>query len=459
MKPQDECGVVGLWGVSEASKRAYLALCTLQHRGQESAGIAARKGSKINVHLGQGLVQDVFTRSTLAGLPGKAAIGHVRYSTAGRPSLENAQPLFADTAHGQIAIAHNGHLVNAKQLRASQKAQGASFRTTIDTEAVLQKLAQATNVDLSEALQGAFTELKGAYSMVVLSKNSLIAARDPNGFRPLVLGKLGKGWVVASETCAFNILGAEYVREIHPGEILVIDKNGPGYPILSKKQKQSLCIFELIYFSRPDSYIFKNSVYQVRLALGRRLAETLPAVGDVVIAVPDSSTAAALGYAEVLELPLRHGLVRSHYIGRTFIEPDEKIRDFGAKIKYNPVDSVVKGQRVIMVDDSVVRGLTSKKIIRMLRKAGAREIHVRISCPPWKFPCNYGIDTPTKEELIGHNRSISEIGNAIGADSIGYLGLKDMLDVVAGQDFCTACFTGDYPVDFQLREAKEIFEK
>ncbi|MEK8022436.1 MAG: amidophosphoribosyltransferase [Candidatus Hydrogenedentota bacterium] len=456
--PRDECGVVGVWGVPEASTITYLGLYALQHRGQESAGIVTRENGRLHGHRALGLVPDVFNKSVLQSLPGDTAVGHVRYSTTGAPMLENAQPLQIDYRRGGLALAHNGNLVNAAGLRTELERSGAIFHTTVDTEVILHLMARDLG-SFEDTLVSALTIAKGAYSMVILTERELVATRDPYGFRPLILGKLGEGWIIASETCAFDLVGAEYVREIKPGEVLIIDERGMRSRFLPPVDKQALCVFELIYFSRPDSVIFGESVYDARIRLGAKLAETHPADADVVISVPDSSNAAAIGYAERSNLPYANGLIRSHYVGRTFIEPDSAIRDFGVRVKYNAVRNVLDGKRVVIVDDSIVRGSTSKKIVRMIRNAGAREVHMRISCPPWIAPCNYGIDTPSADTLIAHNHTIEEIAAKIGVDTLGYLSIEDMVSVLPGHSFCNACFTGKYPVTFEERSAKEVLHK
>ncbi len=461
-RPRDECGVVGVWGVPEAAKIAYLGLYALQHRGQESAGIVTLDGAKQHGHRALGLVQDIFNETTLEKLPGSAAIGHVRYSTMGETRLDNTQPFQINYRRGSLSIAHNGNLVNASELRERLERAGAIFHTTVDTEVILHLMARDYG-EFDDTLVSALTIARGAYSLTMLSDKQLVAVRDPNGFRPLLLGRLGTGWIVASESCAFDLVDAKFEREIKPGEILFIDDNGLRSRFLPPAERQALCVFELIYFSRPDSRIFDRSVHESRVRLGERLADLHPieATGApaVVISVPDSSNAAAIGYAARAGIPFANGLIRSHYVGRTFIEPDQRIRDFGARIKYNAVRSVLDGKRVIIVDDSIVRGTTSGKIVRMVRAAGATEVHMRISCPPWRFPCNYGIDTPHIDQLIAHNLSIDEIRERIGADSLGFLTVDDLNEVLPGHSFCNACFTGEYPVRFDERASKMELSK
>jgi amidophosphoribosyltransferase len=453
--PRDECGVVGVFGAPEAAKIAYLSLYALQHRGQESAGIVAADGRNMRGVRGLGLVNEVFgDERVFESLPGSAAVGHVRYSTTGEALVKNCQPLQIDYRRGGLAVAHNGNLVNAAELRMGLERSGAIFHTTVDTEVILHLLAR--NVGrFDDALVSALSIAQGAFSIVMLANDQLVVARDPNGFRPLSLGRLGDGWIVASETCAFDLVGAAFERDVKPGEILFIDEQGVRSRFLAPAQRQALCVFELIYFARPDSVLFGRSVHDARVGLGARLAEIHPAEADVVISVPDSSNASALGYARRAGLPYDFGLIRSHYIGRTFIEPDQRIRDFGARIKYNTVRSVLEGKRVVMVDDSIVRGTTSRKLVRLLRKAGAREVHMRVVCPPWTYPCNYGIDTPHADQLIAHQHSVAEIAEAIEADSLGYLSIEDLGAVLPGTSFCTACMNGEYPVAFETREIKD----
>jgi amidophosphoribosyltransferase len=454
-KPKDECGVVGIWGVPEAAKIAYLGLYALQHRGQESAGIVTSHEGRLYGHKAQGLVADVFGGDVFDNLPGENAIGHVRYSTTGDSMLENAQPLQINYRHGGLAIAHNGNLVNAAQLRSSLEGSGAIFHTTVDTEVILHLMAR-DHGSFDDTLISALTVAKGAFSLVILSESEMVAVRDPYGFRPLLLGRLGPGWIVASETCAFDLVDATFEREIKPGEVVIIDENGLRTRMLPPASRQALCVFELIYFSRPDSIIFGQSVHEARIDLGARLAEVAPVEADVVISVPDSSNASAAGYAQRAGIPFAHGLIRSHYIGRTFIEPDARIRDFGARVKYNPVRAVLEGKRVVLVDDSIIRGTTSRKIVRLIRKAGAKEVHMRIVCPPWTHTCNYGIDTPNADQLIAHNHSIEEIRQRIESDTLAFLSIDDLYSVLPGRSFCTACMSGHYPVTFEERAAKNV---
>ena len=447
-KFHDECGVFGVLGHAEAANITYLGIHALQHRGQESAGIAALDAGQIQVHKTMGLVADNFDAATLARLPGSAAIGHTRYSTAGQSRIENAQPFVFKGSVGPIAVAHNGNLVNAEELRASLEEQGAIFTGSSDTELVLHLIAREREGTAVERIQRALAQVRGAYSLLFLTQDSIIAVRDPLGFRPLVLGKLRGAPVFASETCAFDLIEAKLEREVEPGEMVVADASGVRTVQKLPPQRSGKCIFELIYFARPDSQVFGRSVYRTRKELGRRLAIEQPAEADVVVPVPDSGVAAALGYSEESGIPYDMGLIRSHYVGRTFIEPSQSIRHFGVKLKLNPVQPVVKGKRVVVVDDSIVRGTTSRKIVKMLRDAGAKEVHVRISAPPTKWPCYYGIDTPVRKELIGATHTVEEIAKYVTADSLGYLSEKGMHEAVRAEPrtFCDACFTGEYLV-------------
>jgi amidophosphoribosyltransferase len=446
---KDECGVFGVFGDPEASNLAYLGLHGLQHRGQEGAGIAASDGKLIRCHRGNGLVSDVFGGSEIGSLKGRVAIGHVRYSTTGEVSLRNVQPFIARYRDGQVAIAHNGNLVNAGLLRDELEQTGSIFNTSSDTEVVLHMLASSRQGTFVNRLVDALMQLEGAYSMVLLTEQTLVAVRDPHGFRPLVLGRRGGAWVVASETCALELIGATFEREVEPGEMIIIDVDGVQSLMPFPRRDRKACIFEHIYFARPDSVVFGRSVYSTRIALGKRTAEEHPVSADVVIPVPDSGVAAALGYSEHSGVPYQMGLIRSHYVGRTFIEPSQEIRDFGVKLKLSAVREIIRGKRVIVVDDSLVRGTTTKKVVRMLRECGALEVHLRIAAPPTKSSCYYGVDTPTQDELIAHQLEVDGIRKFLGADSLGYLSI-DGLRAVEGEDegrFCEACFSGEYPVD------------
>jgi amidophosphoribosyltransferase len=458
----DECGVFGVFGHEEASKLTYLGLYALQHRGQESAGIVSSDGTELHLHRAMGEVEEIFTPSVLAELPGDLAIGHTRYSTAGDKALLNAQPIMIDCNKGKVALGHNGNLTNAAEWRRKLEHKGSIFQTNSDTEVIVHLLARSQARNLSGALGDALNQVEGAYSLLVLTTDELIAVRDPRGFRPLNLGKLGDAWLVASETCAFDLLNAQYVREIEPGEMVRISRSGIESIHFAPEKPLQQCIFEHVYFARPDSIIFGRSVNESREALGRTLAKEHPANADIVVPVPDSGVPAAVGYALESGIPFRMGLIRNHYIGRTFIEPSQAIRNFGVKLKLNPIRSLIEGQRVVLVDDSIVRGTTSRKIVRMVRESGAKEVHMRISCPPTISPCYYGVDTPTREELIASSSTPEEICKFIGADSLGYIslaGLKQAVSDTKGH-FCTSCYTGIYPTDLvQLEVRKGIVNK
>ena len=449
------CGVVGVYGHPEAANLAYLGLYALQHRGQESAGIVATDGEKLRYVREMGHVNDIFTANRLKDLPGHAAIGHVRYSTAGDSSKKNAQPIVVDYAGGAVAIGHNGNLVNAVELRERLEAEGSIFTTTADTECIVHLIARSRERTLPDRAADALRQVRGAYSLVFLTENSLVAVRDPMGFRPLVLGKSKNAWVVSSETCAFELLEAEFVRDVEPGEMIIIDERGVRSHKPFGEQPRHRCVFEWVYFARPDSTIDGTSVYRARERMGRRLAVEHPVPADVVIPVPDSGVAAAIGYARESGIPYDQGLMRSHYMGRTFIEPSQQIRHFGVKLKLSPVREVLSGKRVVVVDDSIVRGTTSRKIVEMIRGAGAREVHMRISSPPTIGPCHYGIDTPTREELIASSRTPEQIREFVGADSLGYLSLEGLHESVNGagdgpkEGFCNACFSNVYPIAIQ----------
>lgn len=453
----DECGVFGVFGHEEASKLTYLGLYALQHRGQESAGIVSSDGGELHLHRAMGDVEEIFTPAVLANLPGDLAIGHTRYSTAGDKALLNAQPIMIDCNKGKVALGHNGNLTNAAEWRRKLEHRGSIFQTNSDTEVIVHLLARSRACNLSGALGDALNQVEGAYSLLVLTTDELVAVRDPRGFRPLSLGKLGDSWLVASETCAFDLLNAQYVREIEPGEMVRISRSGIESIHFAPEKPRQQCIFEHVYFARPDSIIFGRSVTESREALGRTLAKEHPVDADIVVPVPDSGVPAAVGFALESRIPFRMGLIRNHYIGRTFIEPSQAIRNFGVKLKLNPVRSLIEGQRVVLVDDSIVRGTTSRKIVRMVREAGAREVHVRISCPPTISPCYYGVDTPTREELIASSSTPEEICQFIGADSLGYVslaGLKQAVNDTKG-DYCTSCYTGVYPTDLVQLEVRE----
>lgn len=444
----EECGVCAVVGHPDAANLVYLGLYALQHRGQESAGIATWDGQRVHSHRAMGYVADIFDRQTLDQLPGEVAIGHVRYSTAGDSALTNAQPLVVNTHHGPLAVAHNGNLVNAVSLRRRLEGEGAIFQSTSDTEVILHLMARCRVGSAEEALLSALFEVKGAYSLVVLARERVLVARDPLGFRPLLLGSLGGALVVASETCAFDLVGAELIREVAPGEVLVLDRQGARQLHPPSSPPYAHCVFEHVYFARPDSRVFGEDVGIVRQRMGERLALEQPADADVVVGVPDSGIPAALGYSRFSGLPFVLGLVRNHYVGRTFIEPRQSIRHFGVKVKLNPVRALIAGKRVVLVDDSIVRGTTSRKIVTMLKQAGAQEVHLRISSPPTTGPCFYGIDTPERRELIASSATVEEIRRYVGADSLGYLSEAGMLACLEtpAENFCTACFSGRYPV-------------
>ena len=445
------CGIIGVSGVPDASRVAYLGLYSLQHRGQESAGIVAVDGAGVaRSHRGMGLVSDVFGETVLAGLPGDVAIGHTRYSTAGSSVLANAQPILAGYREGPLALAHNGNLTNAEALRSDLVAKGSIFQTSSDSEVLIHLIARSEAREPEDQLLDALERVEGAYSLVVTVGRTLYAIVDPRGFRPLWLGKLGTGYIVASETCALDLVGAGVVRELEPGEFLRIQGSPPELdrlPALPPKPHHR-CIFELVYFSRPDSRIFGRSVDRVRRALGRELAREHPTAGaDCVFSVPDSSNAMALGYAEEAGLKLEHALIRNHYVGRTFINPTQAARNAKVKIKFNPVREVLAGKKVVVVDDSLVRGTTSRELVQMIRQAGAREVHFRVASAPITGPCYYGIDTPTKSELIASSHSLEEIRQHLGVETLGYLSLDGMLRAAGGNpaEFCHACFSGEYP--------------
>ncbi|MGE5357934.1 MAG: amidophosphoribosyltransferase [Bacteroidales bacterium] len=457
-KFKDECGVFGIFGHPEAANMAYLGLYALQHRGQESAGIAASTGDRIRLTKLMGEVADAFNEQSLGELPGASAIGHVRYSTAGESKLVNAQPFLSECVHGQIAICHNGNLVNATELRDDLVREGSIFQSTSDTEVILHLYARTKAESPERALIESVAQVRGAFSLVVLTKDQLIAVRDPHGFRPLALGRLGDAYIVCSETCALDLIGATYVRDVEPGEVVVIGHGGLRSLKPFRAQPLQHCIFEHVYFARPDSYVFGDSVNEVRTNFGKRLAQEAPAEADVVVPVPDSGVCAAIGYSEQSGIPLKMGLIRNHYVGRTFIEPQQSIRHFGVKVKLNPVRSILAGKRVVLVDDSIVRGTTSRKIVKMIKAAGAREVHVRISCPPTISPCFYGVDTPLRSELIAATHTLREIEKFINADSLQYLSLEGLLGCVNGHrsNYCTSCYTGRYPIPFPRDQAAHL---
>jgi amidophosphoribosyltransferase len=446
------CGIFGVANNPDAANLTYLGLYALQHRGQESTGISSADGEQVHTTKAMGYVAEVFTEDVLAKLKGFNAIGHTRYSTAGDSNEGNAQPLVVKSCgtHGTVALVHNGNLINAISLRSDLEREGAIFQSTSDSEVILHLLARSQSSDMIEALGETLAKVQGAFSLLILTNDSLIGVRDPNGFRPLSLGKLNKSYAFGSETCAFDLIGATYLREVEPGEIVEIR----GEEVRSVKalhaSRLAKCIFEHVYFSRPDSIVFGRTVQTSRTLMGQILAQESPVEADLVVPIPDSGVAAAIGYAEQSGIPFAFGLIRNHYVGRTFIEPKSTIRHFGVKVKLNPVKEQLAGKRVILIDDSIVRGTTSRKIVKMVRAAGAKEVHMRISCPPSLSPCFYGIDTPTKKELIASSHTVEEICKYIEADSLAYLSLPGLTRAVGGKghEFCTACYTGQYPIDF-----------
>ncbi len=441
------CSVIGVFNLPEAAKYAYFGLFSLQHRGQEAAGIASSDGERIHIAKGRGLVTQVFDEKKLSKLMGNSAVGHTRYSTAGEDSVLDAQPIFARYDLGQIAVVHNGNLTNAKVVRKELIREGAIFQTFMDTENIIHLIARSQKEHLYDRIIEALHRIEGAYSMVLLSRKKMFAMRDPHGFRPLVMGRLGSGWVVASETCAFDLIGAEYVRDIRPGELVVFEEGEEPRSIQVFKPTPNKCIFEYIYFARPDSDIFGKNVYKLRKAMGRELAKEYPVEADMVIPVPDSGVAAAIGYSEESGIPFELGIIRNHYVGRTFIEPTQEIRDLKVKMKLNPIKEVIRGKRLIVIDDSIVRGTTSRKIVSILKEFGAQEVHMRISAPPTTGPCYYGVDTPTKEELISSRMSVEETKEYIGADTLAYLSISGLLRSVGNDlSYCKACFDGNYPL-------------
>ncbi|XP_077234965.1 amidophosphoribosyltransferase, chloroplastic-like [Tasmannia lanceolata] len=458
-KPREECGVVGIYGDPEASRLCYLALHALQHRGQEGAGIVTVQNKILQSITGVGLVSEVFTESKLNQLGGSSGIGHVRYSTAGSSMLKNVQPFVAGYRFGSVGVAHNGNLVNYQTLRHMLEDQGSIFNTSSDTEVVLHLIAISKACSFLLRIVSACEQLEGAYSMVFLTEDKLVAVRDPYGFRPLVMGRRKNGAVVfASETCALDLIEATYEREVNPGEILVVDENGISSLCLLPHRDTKACVFEHIYFSLPNSIVFGRSVYESRHAFGQILAKVAPVDCDVVIAVPDSGVVAALGYAAMAKVPFQQGLIRSHYVGRTFIEPSQKIRDFGVKLKLAPVRAVLEGKRVVVVDDSIVRGTTSSKIVRLLKETGAKEVHMRIASPPIIGSCYYGVDTPNSEELISNRMSVEEVREFIGSDSLAFLPLESLRKLLGDEapSFCDACFSGKYPVPPKESKIKRV---
>ena len=462
--PNEECGVIGVFTPEgEASRLAFFGLFALQHRGQESAGIAAANGENVVVHADMGLVTQIFREPDFYPLIGDMAIGHTRYSTSGSSELCNAQPLLVDGQHGQLAVANNGNIINALQLRDQlQDEWNCTFTSTTDTEVIAQLLAHATGANWEDRVFQCMRQLEGAYSIVVQTKDTMIAARDPLGIRPLCLGKLNGGWVVASESCALDHIGAEYIRELDAGEVIIVDGNGLHTATWSGGTgRQALCVFELIYFARPDSLMAGQLVHSVRQELGAQLAREHPVDADLVIGIPDSSTAAAVGYAQESGIPFSEGLVKNRYVGRTFIEPEQRLRDLGVRQKFNTLVDVIQGKRLVVVDDSIVRGTTTPHVVNLLRKGGAKEVHMRVCAPPIKHPCFMGVDMASREELLAANNTLEEIRTIVGADTLGYLSVEGLLEVVGGTKggFCDACFTGNYPVPVQLELSKLALEQ
>lgn len=460
-KPKEHCGLFGIYDNYEAPWLTYLGLYALQHRGEEACGIVASDGKHLYIHKGVGLVADVFSEENISDLKGYISMGHLRYSTYGSSILKNAQPILVDYLKGSLAIAHNGNLVNTIKLRRQLENSGSTFQTTADSEIIVQLMARCKNSDVIKRLVYALKKVKGAYSLLTMTKNKLIGARDPHGFRPLVLGKLGGSFCLASETCALDLIGAKLIREVGPGEIVVITKSGiKSVKPFTKEKSYAHCIFEHVYFSRPDSIVFGDMVYSVRKKLGIELAKEYPVEADFVVPVPDSGMSAAVGFSQQSGIPIEMGIIRNHYIGRTFIQPSQHVRDLGVRVKFNILRGLIKGRRIVVVDDSIVRGTTSKKRVKAFRALGAKEVHFRISCPPHKFPCFYGIDFHTQKELIAARLSVEQIRKYLNVDTLGYLSLGGMLKSVSGarENYCTACWTGKYPIKCGNRVSKKALE-
>ena len=449
-KMEEECGVFGIYAPNNGTDVAnltYLGLHALQHRGQESAGICVNNHGEFNLHKDMGLVTSIFDEDKLEALKGHAAVGHVRYSTTGSSMMANAQPLLTNSIKGDLAIAHNGNLVDGAEMRKNLESQGSIFHSTLDTEVIAHLVARSFKDDITEALKHSFQQITGAFSIVAMTEDCLMAARDPQGFRPLSIGKLGDSYIVASETCAFDIIGAEYIRDVKPGELVVIDDEGITSTFYTERKPSKFCVFEYIYFSRPDSVIANQNVHLARKDMGRQLAREMDVEADIVVPVPSSGITAALGLAEEADIPYQKGILRNRYVGRTFIQPTQEIRDLKVRIKLNPIEDIIEGQRVILVDDSIVRGTTSKQVIRMVREAGAAEVHLAISSPPVQYSCYYGMDTSRRKELIAAQHDLDGIRDHIGADSLTYLSIEGLLNSLdADCGFCTACFDGDYPI-------------
>ena len=457
----ESCGIFGVYAQGEdVARLAFFGIYALQHRGQESSGIAASDGTRIRLHADMGLVAQVFNETVLDQLTGSIAIGHNRYSTTGSSRVYNAQPVCLSSPSGDLALAHNGNVVNAQYLRAELQDKGFSFSSTSDSEVIARLIVSSPGKDIVEKIRHAMGRLKGAYSLAILTRDKLLAVRDPLGVRPLSLGSLTGGWVVASETCALDHLGADFLREVKPGEIVQINEGGISSFEVGEAERWALCIFEFIYFARPDSIIGGRRLYPSRQAMGMELAREHPVDADLVIGVPDSATAAGIGYSFASGIPFSEGLLKNRYVGRTFIEPEQRLRDLGVKLKFNPMPEIIAGKRLVVVDDSIVRGTTTPQVINLLRKAGASEIHLRICAPPIRHPCFFGVDMATRGELIAAQKSVPEIAEAVGADSLGYLSIEGLIRAVGlpGENFCLACFTGDYPIPVQLEMDKLALE-
>ncbi|MEE9421311.1 MAG: amidophosphoribosyltransferase [Desulfatiglandaceae bacterium] len=459
-RPKEECGIFAVYGHEDAAKLTYFGLYALQHRGQESAGIVTSDGKQVLEHKAMGLVPEIFNEAVLDSLKGHIALGHVRYSTTGSSLLINAQPFKIRYSGTSLAIAHNGNLVNASRIRSELEDRGSIFQTSMDTEVVLHLTAKYLKRGLEEAMSETMARIKGAYSMVVMTEDAIIAARDPNGFRPLCLGKLNSSYVIASETCALDLVEAEYIRQVKPGEILIINQNGIRSMPPRTSLRKSQCIFELIYFARPDSNVFDQNVYLFRKKQGKLLAREFPREVDLVMPFPDSGNYAAIGYAQESGIPLEMGVIRNHYVGRTFIQPSQSMRDFGVKVKLNPVKELLRDRKVLIIEDSIIRGTTARSRIETLRKVEAREVHMLVSCPPHRFPCHYGIDFSSRGELIAAQNSVEQIGDFIGLDSLGYLDVDNLVKAtdIPREELCLACFDGKYPVPIDETFTKQCFE-
>ncbi len=461
-RPRHECGVCGIFGHEDAAKLTYFGLYALQHRGQESAGIVASDDGNVSIHKAMGLVPEIFSEEILQGLPGSMAMGHVRYSTTGASNVTNSQPLMVTHRGCTLAVAHNGNLVNSLELREDLENKGSIFQTSMDSEVVLHLMARTTHLGLDRALAESFSCLRGAYSILLMTEDTLVAVRDPGGFRPLCLGKLSNGaWIVASETCALDLVEAEYVRDIEPGEILIINKQEMRSIFPWPKQKTSFCIFEQVYFARPDSDIFGKNVYESRKRMGEIMARESDVEGDFVMPFPDSGNYAAIGFSRESGIPLEMGMIRNHYVGRTFIQPTQSMRDFNVRVKLNPVRALLKDKRVIIVEDSIIRGTTGRSRVKALREAGAKEVHMMVSCPPTRYACYYGIDFPSSDQLIATNFSVAEIAADLGLDSLHYLSIEGLVEAtgLSREDFCLACFDGKYPVEPDRNFTKDALER